>query len=144
MNENMKFDVVASYTRKEAISDGFQVRIEDKIRSEAGIKYPVFVTRTVWDRYLKVPTGLEGHQDMEGRIWDMLYMFVQNAKRNGFASKFKYRVLFQMNRNTLWDKNERRVNDNPELREVILIAEVGATDIDDPAPAITISTSQDD
>ena len=142
MNETMNFEVVASYTRKEAIADGFQVRIPDELRREAGIKYPVFVTRIVWDRYLKVPTGM-AYQDMEGRMWDMLFMFVQNAKRKSIASKFEYRVLFLMNRDTVWDKNERRINNNPELREVILIAEVGATDIDDPAPAITIYTYHD-
>jgi len=142
MNENMNFEVVASYTRKEAIADGFQIRIPDDIRSEAGIRYPVYVTRIVWDRYLKVPAGM-GCQDMEGRMWDMLYMFVLSAKRNNISSKFEYRVLFQMNRDQAWEKNERRVGHNPEHREVILIAEVGANDIDDPSPAITIYTYHD-
>ena len=140
---NERFEVVASYTRKEAIADGVQVRIEDKIRKEAGIRAPVFVTDTVWDRYLKVPAGMTGHQDMEGRIWDMLYMFALRARRNSDSPKVEFKVIFQMNRDVAWDKNERRAGSNPELREVTLTAEIGALDIDDPSPAITIYTHHD-
>lgn len=142
MKENKDFEVVASYTRKEAIADGVQVRIPDKIRKEAGIRWPVFVTDTVWDRYLKVPAGMR-LQDMDGRIWDMLYMFVQNARRYSHSSKSQFKVIFQMPKDMLWERNEKRSGVSPYHREVTLIAEIGANDIDDPTPAITICTQHD-
>lgn len=139
----MKFDVVASYTRKEAIADGVQVRIEDKIRREAGIKVPVFVTETVWDRYLKVPAGLEGCQDMEGRIWDMLYTSVVVARMKRTTSRFTFKVLFQMPKDLALESNERKHGNVDGFIEVELISEIGAMDFDDPSPAITISTAKD-
>lgn len=138
-------EIIDSYSRKEAISDGFQVRIPDEVRKEAGIKYPVFVTRTVWDKYL-VPPVEKGfsHQDLEGRIWDMLYMFVREARTNK-ESMLEFDVIFQMPDKGNWEKHESPLSSvKREHRVVKLTSMIGPMDIDDPSPAITITKPGED
>ena len=40
---------------------------------EAGIRYPVALTRAVWERCVAVPAGVLC-QDEAGRLWDVLWM----------------------------------------------------------------------
>lgn len=47
---------------------------------EAGIRYPVFLTRAVWDQYVQVPEGVIA-QDETGRLWDILWMYRCHARR---------------------------------------------------------------
>src|SRR5580765_2543751 len=70
--------VIYSYTRSQAIADGFQVEVS-KVAREAGITYPVFLTRAVYDNYVTVPPALAdgkcgSHQDEAGRLWDIVWM----------------------------------------------------------------------
>lgn len=134
-------EIIHSYTRKEAVADGFQVRIPDDIRTEAGILFPVFVTRSVWDKYLKAPVEMK-HQDLEGRTWDMLYMLRIRAARNN-SSSLSFQVIFQMPDKGNWEKNEK-VMGRRTFREVTLNAVVGPYDIDDLSPAITIMKPGED
>ena len=54
-NENSSFGaVVYSYSRSQAVADGVQVEVS-KIAQEAGIRFPVFLTRAVYDAYVTVP-----------------------------------------------------------------------------------------
>ena len=62
--------VIYSYTRKQAVADGVQVDVS-KTAKEAGITFPVFLTRTVFDAYVTVPSGVH-HQDEAGRLWDII------------------------------------------------------------------------
>lgn len=62
--------VIVSYTRKEALADGVQVEVT-QLAAEAGIRFPVFLTRAVHEKYVAVPEGVEG-QDETGRLWDIL------------------------------------------------------------------------
>ena len=61
--------VIYSYTRAQAVADGVQVEVT-KTAQEAGIKFPVFLTRTVFDSFVTVPEGVTG-QDEAGRLWDI-------------------------------------------------------------------------
>ena len=144
MNKD-EFKVIDSYTRKEAIADGFQARIPDSIRKEAGISYPVFVTDTVWEKYLKPPVekGYEC-QSFEGRIWDMLYMFARKARETDSNHLF-FEVIFQMPDAGNWEKHEKPLTAvKKTMRVVQLEATVGPMDIDDPQPAITITKPGED
>jgi len=58
------------------VEDGFLVRVDQKISKEAGIKYQVYLTRANWDKYAELPEGFENVQDMDGRLWDLLFMFM--------------------------------------------------------------------
>ena len=53
-------DIVFCYNRKDAINDGYQVEATVKARKEVGIRYPVYLTSTVYNRYVKVPDELKG------------------------------------------------------------------------------------
>src|ERR1039458_2642397 len=64
--------VIYSYTRAQAVADGVQVEVT-KTAQEAGIKYPLFLTRAVFDKYVAVPEGVTG-QDEAGRLWDVVWM----------------------------------------------------------------------
>ena len=64
--------VIYSYTRKQAVADGVQVEVT-KTAAESGIKFPVFLTRTVFDTYVAVPPDVAG-QDEAGRLWDIVWM----------------------------------------------------------------------
>jgi hypothetical protein len=70
-----KEDLVFAYTRKEAIEDGQQALANPEICREAGIRYPVYVTAVVHDRYIGFHPDLKGQQNREGRLGDILAMF---------------------------------------------------------------------
>ena len=57
---------IYTYTRKQAIADGFQIDVTTTAQ-EAGIKFPIFITRAVWDQFVTVPPGVTG-QDEAGRL----------------------------------------------------------------------------
>ena len=71
-NESPFGEVIYAYTRKQAIADGVQVEVT-KTAQEAGIRFPVFITRTAFDAYVTVPPDATG-QDEAGRLWDVVWM----------------------------------------------------------------------
>jgi hypothetical protein len=62
--------VIYAYTRAQAVADGVQVAVT-KTAQEAGIKFPMFLTRAVFDKYVAVPPDVTG-QDESGRLWDVI------------------------------------------------------------------------
>jgi len=48
MMKRKDVEITAAYTRDQAIEDGFLVDVSDMAR-EAGFKWPVAVTRRVWE-----------------------------------------------------------------------------------------------
>ena len=122
--------IVYSYTRSKAVADGVQVEVT-KTAAEAGIKFPVFLTRGVFDSFVAVPPGVTG-QDESGRLWDIVWMlrFAILRSRTG-----AYRVPV-----ALYVRN----SDTERPRLVKLIASIGPLDIDDPQPAITVMLPDED
>ena len=88
MNDNFENNffgnVIYAYTRQQAINDGVLVDVtETKEAKEAGIKYPIAVTRAVWDAYIEwteKDSDRQTYQDQTGRLWDVLWMFRLNAR----------------------------------------------------------------
>jgi hypothetical protein len=119
--------VIYAYTRAQALEDGGQVDVSETAR-EAGIRFPVYLTRAVWNAYVEVPPGVQC-QDEAGRLWDILSLFRLAARRTDGAD-----LLFR-----LYVRN-----DNRRPRLVTLKAQCGPRDIDDPAPAITIMQPEED
>ena len=66
-------ELISSYTRAQAIEDGVLVDISSTAR-QAGIKFPVAITRTAWGKYVELPEGYKGCQDESGRLWDVVWM----------------------------------------------------------------------
>jgi hypothetical protein len=128
-NENPFGEIIYSYTRAQAVADGVQVEVT-KTAQEAGIKFPVFLTRTVFDAYVTVPPNVTG-QDEAGRLWDILWMlrFAIQRSRPG-ADRISVGLYVR--------------NDNRAPKLVKLIAVCSALDIDDPQPAITLMLPDED
>jgi hypothetical protein len=128
-NETPFGPVIYSYTRKQAVADGVQVDVT-KTAQEAGIKFPMFLTRTVFDSFVAVPEGVTG-QDEAGRLWDVVWMtrFAILRARPG-CDRLPVALYVR--------------NDNRAPRLVKLVATCGALDIDDPQPAITLMMPDED
>ena len=71
-NESPFAEVIFAYSRAQAVADGVQVEVT-KVAQEAGIRFPVFLTRTVYDSFVTVPPGVTA-QDEAGRLWDIVWM----------------------------------------------------------------------
>ena len=121
--------IIYSYTRAEAILDGFQIAVT-KTAQEAGIRFPVFITRGVFDACVAVPAGVTG-QDEPGRLWDVLWMLRHAILRSRPGQSRIPVALYVRN-------NDRKAS----LTK--LIATAGALDMDDPSPAITIMLPHED
>ena len=123
------FDLVYSYTRAQAVADGVQVEVT-KTAQEAGIKFPMFLTRAVYEAYVTVPPDVTA-QDEAGRLWDIVWMtrFAILRARPGVD---RVPVALYVR------------NDNHRAKLVKLIATCGPLDIDDPQPAITVMMPDED
>ena len=121
--------VLYTYFRSQAVADGMQLEVS-KVAEEAGIRFPVFLTRAVYDRFVSVPPDVTG-QDEAGRLWDLVWMlrFAIRKAQHGQA-----RLPF-----ALYVRNDNKA---PQL--IKLVAMCGALDIDDPQPAITIMLPDED
>ena len=117
------------YTRAQALADGGQVEVT-KTAQEAGIRFPVFLTRAVYDQFVAVPPGMTG-QDEAGRLWDILWMtrFAIIRSRPG-CDRLPVALYVR--------------NDNHRSRLIKLVAVCGPLDIDNPAPAITVMLPGED
>ncbi len=124
--------VIYSYTRAQAIADGEQVEVT-KTAAEAGIRFPVFLTRAVYDQFVTVPPGVSC-QDEAGRLWDVVWMLRCAIGKPIHMTDERDRVMF-----SLYVRND---NDRPRL--VKLRATCGPLDIDDPQPAITVMMPDED
>lgn len=67
------FEVISRYTREDALEDGVLIDATEQA-AEVGFKIPVALTGNCWARCVAVPEPLEGQQDVDGRLWDVLYM----------------------------------------------------------------------
>ena len=124
-------NIISSYTRKQAIEDGFLIDISKTAR-EAGIKFPVAVTNEVWQDCIdwddKAAKRKKIHQDIEGRLWDVVYMASLAMRRAGSQSLISFQVY-----RVPYEGRGRKA------RPVTLVAQCGPGD--DLEPVITIKAS---
>jgi hypothetical protein len=139
--ENMK--VISLYTTKEAVADGMLIRVADADSQEAGIKYPVYLSRQVWQKYVKVPAAYTNEQDEKGRVWDILWMFMHAAK-SCKSSCLEYHFICHIPNSGNWEAHESHTGADLTYRLVKLKATIQAQDFDDPNPAIFILKPQED
>ena len=128
-NQNPFGEIIYAYTRAQAVADGFQVEVT-KTAQEAGIKFPVFLTRTVYDAFVTVPPEVTG-QDEAGRLWDVVWMLRFAIRKTAPGqSRLPFELYVR--------------NDNHRAKLVKLIATCGPLDMDDPQPAITVMLPDED
>ena len=97
MSEDIFGEIIYAYTRKQAIEDGVLIDISETA-AEAGFKFPVAITDTLFNQYIVPPIELEGLQDLQGRLWDMLvllYYAIRSAKSNESTIYFTVRFLMK-------------------------------------------------
>lgn len=70
-------------------------QVEDEMLKKAGILIPVLICEKVWTRYVEVPNGLTGFRDLNGRLWDMLFMFNIKASMAGVRT-FQFSYLCEL------------------------------------------------
>ena len=59
---------------------------------EAGVRWPVALTRAAWERCVSVPPGV-ACQDEAGRLWDVVFLLALAARRSsGPEVRFGVRV----------------------------------------------------
>jgi hypothetical protein len=127
--ENFFGGVIYTYTRAQAVADGVQVDVT-KTAQEAGIKFPMFLTRAVFDAYVTVPPDVTG-QDEAGRLWDLVWMArFAILRSHGQTDRLPVALYVR--------------NDNQRAKLVKLIAVCSALDMDDPQPALTLMMTDED
>ncbi len=90
------FEVISTYTRAQAISDGVLIDVSTTAK-EAGFKFPVAVTLTVWESLI-VPDIIAASRfgnSIEGRLWDTLHM-LRYAITKQKGSTVLFSVLYTM------------------------------------------------
>lgn len=93
-------EVISTYSRSDAIRDGVLIELPGDIVKDAGIVFPVAVTDNLWGTYIE-PDYLDRlpGQSVNGRLWDLLWMFHLAARRgDGHSDRLSYHCIFTMQR----------------------------------------------
>jgi hypothetical protein len=136
--------IISSYSRAQAIEDGVLVDVSETAR-EMGIKFPTAVTTAVWSRYCEDPDKIPG-QDVKGRLWDVLWMFRQTARKTD-GPHLQFKLYVAMTDRGNWESNENPPERGSGLKRsthrlVTLQAVCGPGDT--PEPVITIMLPGED
>lgn len=116
--------LVSSYSRADALSDGTLIDITRTAR-EAGITFPVAITREAWDDAVAWDKTNGAIQDEAGRLWDVVWM-LRAAIRSGQHGQVVRYSLYRV-------PNTRRAR-TPRLLTLKAVCGPG----DDACPVITI------
>jgi len=123
-------DLIHTYTRKEAIADGFQVQLNEATTKEAGFNTPVFMTSGINNLIEKAVANDNFCNDTEGITWDILTMLryaIKRAQNNGNRIEFVVKIMGAARK-----------------QNFLCVATIGPMDIDNPAPAMTIMLPEEE
>jgi hypothetical protein len=81
--------IIHSYLRAQALADGELVDVTKTAR-EAGFRCPVAVTRAVLLLIEDIPASRKGIEDVQGRLWDVLWMAYVRARCNPYKDRLHY------------------------------------------------------
>ena len=90
-------EVISVYTRAEALADGVLIDAGSMSR-EAGFRWPVAITAGAWAGCVAwddADSERQTHQDLSGRLWDVLFMAAYAARANATAGS---ELLFELYR----------------------------------------------
>ena len=85
-------EVIYAYTRQNMLDDGYLVDVTETAK-RAGFTVPVALTRPVWEdcvEWDEDDTKRQTYQDIEGRLWDVIYMAFMGARICRDQSTFHY------------------------------------------------------
>lgn len=90
------FDLIYSYTRRQAIDDGVLIEVPSGLAIEAGFKCHVALTSAAWAEcveWSEADTERKGiPQDLNGRLWDVLWMARCAASANPNTNQTQFAV----------------------------------------------------
>lgn len=78
---------IHQYTRSQAIEDGALIDVSSTAH-EAGFRCPVAITNGVLALINNIPSKLKGIQDFKGRLWDVVWMAKNAAKKGGSQTQY--------------------------------------------------------
>lgn len=124
-HENFIGGILGALTHAQAIACGLQVDVTQTAQ-KAGIMFPVFLTRAVFNTCVAVPEGVLA-QDEANRLWEVVRMTrLALLRSHGHTDRMTMALYVR--------------NDNYTIRLIKLIAVCSALATDDPHPAITVMT----
>lgn len=88
-------DLIHRYTRADALEDGTLVDVTETAKG-VGFSIPVALTWTAWSdciAWAEEDNERVVYQDESGRLWDLLWMAINAARRNTEASRLEFKVL---------------------------------------------------
>lgn len=138
-------DVIHTYSREQALADGALIDAS-RMAKQAGIVVPVALTREAWVRYVEFEADDGQGQSIEGRLWDVLWMF-RTAARAFDGDVLEFSVYVAKRDRGDWQQNEAVPERESGLsrescRLVTLKAQIGPGDSAE--PVITIMLPRED
>lgn len=128
LSEMLGVNIIASYSRAQAIDDGALVACRESLSREAGFKFPLAFSAAVEALITEIPERY-GHEDEEGRRWDVLWMARTAALRARETSLVKFEVIVH----TATPPNAKHLHE--------LFLQIGPGDLGE--PVFTVMTAQD-
>jgi hypothetical protein len=93
-------ELISVYSRDQAIEDRVLIDCTDEpfdeLNRNAGLVFDVAMTSAVFHRYVEVPEQFQGSQDINGRYWDVVWMFrcaASRTKADGNELVFEFLCL---------------------------------------------------
>lgn len=91
------FDLIDSYTRAQAISDGVLIDVSETAR-EVGFKVPVAITAAAWNDCVAwtketAERKPNTYQDEMGRLWDVLVTAAKCARHSQGSGRLQFDLL---------------------------------------------------
>jgi hypothetical protein len=123
------FELIHSYTRKQAIEDGEIVELPIKLAREAGILLPVDCTRALWAIVEPSEDLKKMGQSVTGRLWDLFSMLRFAVLSRPDTDLIFYKCLFL-----------QEGKDEPTLYVIKAVLDGG----DDGKPIITLMLPYED
>jgi hypothetical protein len=128
VNGDDEWEIIHRYTRAQALEDGALVDVSETAR-QAGIRYPVALSRAVWKEYVELnDVAKRAGNDEKGRLWDVVWMLRHGILQNRHESCFLFQLYV--------------VTDAVEPSLVTLKAMCGPGD--DGEPVITVLEPEED
>ena len=91
-------NVIYAYTRVQAIADGVLIDVSEAAR-EVGFRFPVALTARVWAdcvAWEAEDSARQIHQDLSGRLWDVLWMASWAIRSQRGAGDSACRLPYQL------------------------------------------------
>ena len=100
------FETISEYSRKQAIDDGVLVDVSDtKAYRDTGFRYPIALTRAVWNIVESIPASKVGWESVDARLYDLLSMMRLASRRGGDTIVFDLLMTQPHGKRKLWLKS---------------------------------------